>query len=1297
INPNGLIFGPNAALDIDGSFLASTGDRFTFGEGVEFRADEPNEAPMVAVNIPVGLQYGDAPARLISQANLETGENLTLTASSVNSQGTLSAPLGELVIEGNIGDVQVQQLEANTATLHAGQDLQLIESTLETSSDLTLQANGTVLARDSLANPFVAIAGNNLLLQGQESIDILALKHPETTPFQSGNNLTLASNGDVSGDTAFASGGNFSIETLTGNRGTFLSRYDPVITVGGSVTFGDYTGASLKVEAGGSIEGDNIVITNPDCFVCVPEPNSNDGQLLTGSRTLILRAGLDPAPANSNFPENAGGTDFVDGTPLLPPGSISIASVDTRNIPPGESELLSDRGIVILNSQTGDVRVTGGTSVAADQSIIARSVTINAPGVVEVTNSINARNDDLTNEENLPTLQQLAPDGVRIGNDLALIPTAVTFNDISTRNGQNDTDDDGIIENNGGDIFIRTSGILTTTGSFSSGGRDLAIASQGNGNGGNISIIADGGTNITGEILSSSALVDNGDVAIGSGGDIIISSTNGTTRLGSVSSFSIGDANEGGNVNGGFIFISNRDGEISTRDISSTSEEGSASFVYLSSRGDIDVLGAINADSQSFVAGIGGNQLNGGGIFLMSQEGSVSTQDLSAITNSEEEGTDSGRVRIRANETITTGDITTSSNGGNSGTIDLLSENSTILTGDLDSKSQQGSAGNITLNTLGISGAVTTGIITSSTQGEEPTSFDMPGDVSGSVDIDSTGQVATGAISTASNAGTSGNINLRSRDAGIRVGFGFGTIQSTSATGLSGDITLQAGNTDNLDADGLTFDAVQTITVGDLDSRTGGVGLDSGAITLQTERGAIFTGRISTENTSQDSTGDETFFTDAGDIELNAFGNITTGDTITSESIEGQSGDIDLISRGGEIEIGGGNGSISSRVTRGEAQNITIQANQRVAVGSINSQIITDVPVLGLTSNAGNISVISEENEITVSGAISSSTLSGDTNSLGGDVTLSAFEKVTTSSITSTSSAGSSGDITVISLASGVNTSLGTLQSNTQEGEAGEINIEAQGDISTASVESLSLSGNSGLIEINSGTGGIDTSAGTISSETSDGRANSITLGAAEDIVTSDVSSSSSGLNNAGQVTIEAGQDFLIENSSIESEAEASGTSDGVRIVARNITLNNAAISATTNSGVAGEVTITAADSIRLNGAVPDEERGGILARATGDGSAGNVRIIANQLTVENGASIAVDTDGAETSNIAGDISIDATSVTLNSNGQIRANTNAGGNNDPINDPANINFSDRLNTLVVNDGEISYKVFSRQF
>ena len=66
VNPNGIVFGENAQLDIGGSFIATTGQSIQFEDGTEFAADA-QEQPVLTVSVPIGVQFeGDSGAITIS-------------------------------------------------------------------------------------------------------------------------------------------------------------------------------------------------------------------------------------------------------------------------------------------------------------------------------------------------------------------------------------------------------------------------------------------------------------------------------------------------------------------------------------------------------------------------------------------------------------------------------------------------------------------------------------------------------------------------------------------------------------------------------------------------------------------------------------------------------------------------------------------------------------------------------------------------------------------------------------------------------------------------------------------------------------------------------------------------------------------------------------------------------------------------------------------------------------------------------------------------------------------------------
>ncbi|MDZ8228165.1 S-layer family protein [Nostoc sp. ChiVER01] len=58
INPNGILFGNNARLDIRGSFVATTASSLKFADGKEFSAKVPQSTPLLTLSVPIGLQFG---------------------------------------------------------------------------------------------------------------------------------------------------------------------------------------------------------------------------------------------------------------------------------------------------------------------------------------------------------------------------------------------------------------------------------------------------------------------------------------------------------------------------------------------------------------------------------------------------------------------------------------------------------------------------------------------------------------------------------------------------------------------------------------------------------------------------------------------------------------------------------------------------------------------------------------------------------------------------------------------------------------------------------------------------------------------------------------------------------------------------------------------------------------------------------------------------------------------------------------------------------------------------------------
>ncbi|MBT9316234.1 two-partner secretion domain-containing protein [Leptothoe spongobia] len=367
INPNGIMFGPNAELDIPGSFVVSTADDFQLGEGLTFSAVSPEEAPLLTVHIAPGVQYGtiQSGTTISNQGKLSVGQDLTLASDTLDLQGEVWAD-----------------------------------------ENLSLHAQDILQIRDNEVNPFIAAAGEQLLLQGNQTVDIFALNHAESGMF-SGGDMVLRSINPVSGDAHYWSGGNFRVEQLDKQLGQLVSPYDPIIRASGDVEFESYEGASLHILAGGSVTiPGEIIITGPDAInsiqALVTLSDSETMLEIDGSTqpTVDIRAGTTAFAVPSiigntagfipDIPNpngigsraditlgniaNPGGLVFLTNQlqpdTTLPGGDIQVGSIDTSlttevsQSTNGMINLQIQGGNIVLDSR-GDIELTGDMKAGA--------------------------------------------------------------------------------------------------------------------------------------------------------------------------------------------------------------------------------------------------------------------------------------------------------------------------------------------------------------------------------------------------------------------------------------------------------------------------------------------------------------------------------------------------------------------------------------------------------------------------------------------------------------------------------------------------------------------------------------------------------------------------------------------------------------------------------------------------------------------------------------------------------------------------------------------------------------------
>ena len=481
---------------------------------------------------------------------LTGGSGGNVTGLTVNNNGQAELTGSGFSVEN--GDVIANQVTAETIKLSAARNLTLVESQLQSTGDMQLLAEDRVQVRDTIQKPFIAKAGGNLKIQGTDKIDIYALKNPETL-IQSGGNFTLVSNGPTSTDAHIASSGNFSILTPSGEPGNFTSIDDPIISVNGDVTFGNYTGAALKVEATGSISAGNITIVSPDTTLtafCATVGNtcSPDAQLLGSSLALILRAGVPvlqetsysyPTASFRNVPPAAtgiGGTAFNPSGNSTSPATITITgNINTSNTvgnagpvilsAPGTITVTGDMnasaltsaartvggngGLININSTTGNIQLRNIDSQGffifnpgGDSGGNKGSVTLNAlQGSITVGNSNDSTTGNITGGAiNLSSLGNIRAGQIQGTDTISLTATA-----------------GGITIGNTND-YNSTSGTLTSDNSVTASARDTI--------------------NVVGQIRSQDRFNGTGNLA--SRGSVTLSSTAGDVIVGTINSASGG-------------------------------------------------------------------------------------------------------------------------------------------------------------------------------------------------------------------------------------------------------------------------------------------------------------------------------------------------------------------------------------------------------------------------------------------------------------------------------------------------------------------------------------------------------------------------------------------------------------------------------------------------------------------------------------------------------------------------------------------------------------------------------------
>lgn len=181
LNPQGIVFGANARLNLGGSFLATTANSIRFADGSEFGAINPQAPPLLTITVPLGLQFGMNPGRIVQQSPalaVQPGQTLALVGGNIALSG------GNLITFGGRAEIgSVQDAGFVTLTPTEG-GLTLSYPGVTTFGDIQLSGGAEI---NTSGNPSGAIQIQGRSLQLQDDARILSVN----LGIQTGGALTI--------------------------------------------------------------------------------------------------------------------------------------------------------------------------------------------------------------------------------------------------------------------------------------------------------------------------------------------------------------------------------------------------------------------------------------------------------------------------------------------------------------------------------------------------------------------------------------------------------------------------------------------------------------------------------------------------------------------------------------------------------------------------------------------------------------------------------------------------------------------------------------------------------------------------------------------------------------------------------------------------------------------------------------------------------------------------------------------------------------------------------------------------
>ena len=291
MNPNGILFGPNAKLDIGGSFVGTTATSIKFADGVQFSSSDLSSNPLLTVNLPIGLQFGQNLGIIeLQSTTLETQPNQAIALIGGEIQTVASTLLSR---GGPISLGSVQQ----PGTVSFNSDYQFDYQAIQKFGNINITNQSRILSGGQGAGS-IQIQGGQVALTGLSYIWAV------TEGDRDGKPMTINASEQLKVLDVTSDGSDFSwiMTSVAPNaigQGSSLTLNSPRIIADGSYIASLTYGASQAGDL--SIKTQVLQVSNSAQIATSTFSSGNAGNLLIQSSDSIEVTGFKPSLFQGSF------------------------------------------------------------------------------------------------------------------------------------------------------------------------------------------------------------------------------------------------------------------------------------------------------------------------------------------------------------------------------------------------------------------------------------------------------------------------------------------------------------------------------------------------------------------------------------------------------------------------------------------------------------------------------------------------------------------------------------------------------------------------------------------------------------------------------------------------------------------------------------------------------------------------------------------------------------------------------------------------------------------------------------